>query len=247
MSEEVVMSENGLILQQLESLGEEISSLSDSARSLQELRNEIAPRVNEAVKVLINELAEVEADCTLEDLGYLAKNVMRSVRNINWSLDQLKNFIDFLRTVEPLLKSSVPQSIHYLDQLERDGIFRMLSTMLGVLQKIARTYTPEDFEQIGDGLVRLVGVAKKLTSPNALNLLDRAAEIPARLDLSSAKPVGVFGAAFALRNPEVKQGMGVLLEMTKGLAMLKNGNQPGHESPPETPNKVADSPTEDDS
>src|SRR5271169_776957 len=100
MNEKVVMSENGLILQQLECLGEEISLLSDSARSLQELRDEISPRVNEAVKVLINELAEVEADCTLEDLGHLAKNVMRSVRNINWSLDQLKNFIDFLRTVE---------------------------------------------------------------------------------------------------------------------------------------------------
>src|SRR5208337_645274 len=153
------MNDERLILQQLDYLSKEISSLSDSARSLQELRDELSPRVNEAVKVLIRELAEVEPDCTLEDLGYLLKNVMRSVRNINWSLDQLKNFIDFLRTVEPLLKSSVPQSINYLDQLERDGIFGILSTMLGVMQKIARTYTQEDFEQIGDGLVRLVGVA----------------------------------------------------------------------------------------
>jgi uncharacterized protein YjgD (DUF1641 family) len=97
--------------------------------------------------------------------------------------------------------------------------------MLAVMQKIARTYTPEDFEQIGDGLVHLVGVAKKLTSPKALSLLDRAAEIPAKLDLSGAKPVGVFGAVFAMGNPEVKQGMGVLLELTKGLALLKNGDR----------------------
>ena len=175
--------------------------MSDSARSLQELRDELSPRVNEAVKVLIKELAEVEPDCTLEDLGYLLKNVMRSVRNINWSLDQLKSLIDFLRTVEPLLKSSVPQSIYHLDQLEQQGIFQIISAMFAVMQKIAQTYTPEDFEQIGEGLVHLVGVAKKLTSPNALNLLDRAAEIPAKLDLSRAKPVGFFGAALALRDP----------------------------------------------
>jgi uncharacterized protein YjgD (DUF1641 family) len=224
------MNDERLILQQLDSLSKEISSLSDSARSLQELRDELSPRVNEAVKVLIKELAEVEPDCTLEDLGYLLKNVMRSVRNINWSLDQLKSLIDFLRTVEPLLKSSVPQSIYHLDQLEQQGIFQVMSTMLAVMQKIARTYTPEDFEQIGEGLVHLVGVAKKLTSPNALSLLDRAAEIPAKLDLSRAKPVGVFGAVFALRDPDVKQGMGVLLEITKGLALLKNGGQVEGES-----------------
>jgi uncharacterized protein YjgD (DUF1641 family) len=95
--------------------------------------------------------------------------------------------------------------------------------MLGVLEKIAETYTPEDIEQIGNGLVPLVGVAKKLTAPEALNLLDKAAEVPARVDLSQAKAVGPFGMLFALGNSEVKQGMGVVLELTKALSQLKNG------------------------
>ncbi|MGO9018535.1 MAG: DUF1641 domain-containing protein [Syntrophobacteraceae bacterium] len=233
------MNDERLILQQLDHMGKEISSISDSAKSLQELREEITPRVNEAVAVLIKELAEVEADCTLEDLAYLVKNALRSVRNINWSLDQLKSLIDFLRSVEPLLRSSVPQGIYHLDQLEQQGIFQIISAMLAVMQKIAQTYTPEDFEQIGEGLVRLVGVAKKLTSPNALNLLDKAADIPAKLDLSRAKPVGIFGAAFAMRNPELKQGMGVLLEITKGLVLLKNGGQVEGESQAATQNGEA--------
>ena len=224
------MKDVGLILQQLDHLGREMSLLADSARSLRELKEELSPRVNETVKVLIKELAEIEPDFRLEDLGYLAKNILRSVRNLNWSLDQLKNLIDFLGTVEPLLRSSVPQSIDYLDRLERQGVFRILSTMLRVLERVAQTYTQEDFEQIGDGLVALVGVAKKLTSPNALRLLERAAEIPAKMDLSQAKPVGLFGAAFALRNPEVREGMGVLLEMTKGLALLKDGSPAAPES-----------------
>lgn len=238
------MNEESLILQRLDRLGKEISLVSESARSLRELRDEISPRVNETVKVLITELAEVEPDFALEDLGSLVKNMMRSVRNINWSLNQLKNLIDFLRTAEPLLKSSVPVGISYLDQLERDGIFRMLSIMLAVMKKIARTYTPEDLEQIGEGVVRLVGVAKKLTSANALSFLDRAAAIPDKLDLTGAKPVGVFGAAFAMRNPEVRQGMGVLLEMTKGLALLQNGGHAEHESPPAVPNQGAERPAE---
>jgi len=215
------MNHEQAIAEQLDHLGQEISVLTDSARSLRELRDDLSPRVNEAVKVLISELAEIEADVQFEDVALLLKNLMRNVRNLNWSIDQLKNLIDFLRTVEPLLKSAVPQAIYVLDQLEQEGVFQVLSILLGVMQRIAETYTPDDIEQIANGLVDLVGVAKKLTAPEALRLLDKVAEVPARVDLSQAKPVGPFAMMFALGNREVKQGMGVVLELTKGLAALQ--------------------------
>ena len=211
-------------MEQLDHLGQEIATLTDSARSLRELRDDLSPRVNETVKALIEQLAEIEADVQFEDLVALLKNLMRNVRNLGWSVDQLKNLIDFLRTVEPLLKSAVPQAIIYLDKLERQGVFRVVASMMGVLEKIAETYTTEDIEQIENGLVPLVGVAKKLTTPEALNLLDKAAEVPSRVDLSQAKAVGPFGMLFALGNSEVKQGMGVVLELTKALSLLKNGD-----------------------
>jgi uncharacterized protein YjgD (DUF1641 family) len=217
------MDNEKAIVEQLDHLGQEVAILTDSARSLRELRDDLSPRVNETVKILIEQLAEIEADVQFDDLVALLKNLLRNVRNLTWSVDQLKNLIDFIRTVEPLLKSAVPQAIFYLDQLERQGVFQVLAHMLGVLEKIAETYTPEDIEQIGNGLVPLVGVAKKLTAPEALNLLDKAAEVPARVDLSQAKAVGPFGMLFALGNSEVKQGMGVVLELTKALSQLKNG------------------------
>ena len=218
------MKNEQVIMEQLDHLGQEIAILTDSARSLRELRDDLSPRVNETVKVLIEELAEIEADVQFEDLVSLLKNLMRNVRNLTWSVDQLKNLIDFLRTVEPLLKSVVPQAIMYLDKLEQQGVFQVFASMMGVLEKIAETYTPEDIEQIGNGLVPLVGVVKKLTTPEALTLLDKAAEVPARVDLSQAKAVGPFGMLFALGNSEVKQGMGVVLELTKALSLLKNGD-----------------------
>ena len=221
------MNNEQVIMEQLDHLGKEIATLTDSARSLRELRDDLSPRVNETVKVLIEQLAEIEADVQFEDLVALLKNLMRNVRNLGWSIDQLKNLIDFLRTVEPLLKSAVPQAIIYLDKLERQGVFRVVASMMKVLEKIAETYTPEDIEQIENGLVPLVGVAKKLTTPEALNLLDKAAEVPARVDLSQAKAVGPFGMLFALGNSEVKQGMGVVLELTKALSLLKNGDGSG--------------------
>jgi len=218
------MTNEQAIMERLDSLEKEIFILTDTARSMKELRDDLTPRVNETVQALIKGLVEIEADFQLEDLTFLLKKVLRNTRNMTWSVDQLKNLIDFLRTVEPLLKSAVPQAIAFLDMLEHQGVFQILASILGVLQKIAQTYTPRDIDQIANGLVGLVGVAKKLTAPESLNLLHRAAEIPVAVDLSQAKEVGPFGMVFALGNSEVKQGMGVLLELTKGLSLLKNGS-----------------------
>ncbi|TES89643.1 MAG: DUF1641 domain-containing protein [Desulfobacteraceae bacterium] len=215
------MNNEELILNKLDRLEQEIAPMADSARSIQELREDLTPRVNEAVKALIEELADVEADFQLEDLLYLIKKSLRNVRNLTYSLDQLKNLIDFVITAEPLLKSTVPQIIYALDELEQKGVFNLLTRSLEVIKKIAETYTAEDMEQIGDGLVKLIGVAKKLSTPEAITFLDNAAELPAKIDLSQAKETGAFGMLWAMGNKEVKEGLGVLLQLTKGLAALK--------------------------
>jgi uncharacterized protein YjgD (DUF1641 family) len=215
------MNNEQQILDQLDQLGQEIAILTDSARSLRELRDDLSPRVNETVKRLITELAQIEGDFQLEDLLTLLRNLMRNIRNLTWTLEQLKSLVDFLRTVEPLLRSSVPQAIYQLDQLEQKGVFQIFSSMLGAMQKVAETYSPEDFQQIADGLVPLVGIVKQLTAPEPLHLLSKLAEVPTRVDLSRATPVGPFGMLFALRDPQMKQALGVALELTKGLASLK--------------------------
>ena len=215
------MNQEDIIQKRLEHLEQQIAPVADSARSIRELREELAPRVNEAVKALIVELADIEADFQLEDLLFLIKKVLRNVRNLTYSIDQLKNIIDFVLIAEPLLKSTVPQMIFYMDDLERRGVFTLLSASLEVIKKTAETYTAEDMAQIGDGLVKLLGVFKKLTAPEALELLDRAAEVPSCVDLSRAKPAGAWGLLWAMGNPEVKNGLGILLELTKGLSALK--------------------------
>lgn len=209
------------LVQRMDRLEAQIAPMAESAKALGELREELAPRVNEAVAALIAELADVEADFQLEDLMYLAKNVMRNVRNLNFTLDQLKNLIDFLVIAEPVLKTTVPQIIFYFDDLERKGVFRILTMGLELLKKIGSDYSSEQLQQIGDGLVRLVGVLHKLVAPEALDLLEKAADLPANANVADAKPVGLFGLMGAMSDPKMKAGVGVALELTKGLAELR--------------------------
>jgi uncharacterized protein YjgD (DUF1641 family) len=209
------------ILARIQRLEEKIDPMAAAAKSIGELREELTPRVNEAVQALIKELAEVEADFQLEDLLFLIKKVLRNVKNLNFSLDQLKNLIDFAITVEPLLKSSVPQMIFYLDALERNGVFRFLNMNIDALRQISASLTPGEMDRIGEGLVRLAGTLKQLSRPEALDFLDRVAELPAKVDLSAARAAGPWRLLMALGDAEIKTGMGVLLELTRGLAALR--------------------------
>ncbi|MDM8543870.1 DUF1641 domain-containing protein [Desulfococcaceae bacterium HSG9] len=216
------MNNEELILNRLDHLENEIAPVAESARSMRELRDELEPRLNEAVQALIVELADVEADFQVEDLLYLMKKSMRNVRNFTFALDQLKNLIDFALTVEPLLKTTVPEIIIYLNNLEQKGIFNLLPVMIKVTEKLGQAYTAEELEQLGGSLVDLLSVAQKLTTPESMALLEKAAELPAKVDLSQAKPVGFWGLMGRMGDEEVKKGMGVLMELTKGLATLKS-------------------------
>jgi uncharacterized protein YjgD (DUF1641 family) len=215
------MTTEQMILDRLDRLESQIAPLTASAKALGELREELAPRVNEAVQALIVELADVEADFQLEDLLFLIKKMMRNVRNLDFALDQMKNLIDFALTAEPLLKSSVPQVITFLDDLEQRGVLRLLGTGMEVLKKVGASYSAEDLKQVAEGVVRLAGILKKLAAPGALDLLDRAADLPARVDVSAAQAVGPWGMLRGMGDPQVQQGLGVLLEFTKGLAALR--------------------------
>uniref|UniRef100_A0A7C4RMV2 DUF1641 domain-containing protein n=1 Tax=Desulfatirhabdium butyrativorans TaxID=340467 RepID=A0A7C4RMV2_9BACT len=215
------MTNDELIVKRLENLERQVAPLAAFAQAAGELREEIAPRINEAVQALIVELADIESDFQIEDLLYLLKKLMRNIGTLNYVLDQTQNLVDFAQTAEPLLKNSVPQVIAFLDGLEQGGVFRLLSIATEVLRKIGSTVSPEDMHQIGDGIVRLVGVLKRLTAPAAIDLLERAADVPARVDLSSARPVGLWGMVGAMGDPDVQKGLGVLMEFTKGLGALK--------------------------
>jgi uncharacterized protein YjgD (DUF1641 family) len=216
------MTNEELILQRLDRIEAQLAPLSQSAASLNELKRDLTPLANSGVQLIIKELEDVEAAFQLEDLAVLLKRMLRSVRDITYAMDRLETMIDLVKTLEPLLKSSVPQMVNYLDDLEQRGVFRVIQATLDIRAKIATAFTPEDIDQIGDGLVALLGLAKKVTDPKAVALLERFAEVPSNVDLESAKGVGPFGLISACSTKEVKQGLGVLMELTRAMGKMKS-------------------------
>jgi uncharacterized protein YjgD (DUF1641 family) len=211
------------ILERLDRIEAQLAPVSQTASGLNELRDDLIPLSGQAFRLLIRELEDVESGFQLEDLLALMKRFLRSVKHLHFSLEQLENIVDFVLTIEPLIKSSVPQLINYLDDLEQKGVLRIIQSTLDVRAKVATAYSAEDIDQIGDGLVALLGLAQKLSDPQATAFLQKMAELPSKVDLAKAKPVGPFGMLTALSSKKARQGLGVLMELTKAMGDLKNG------------------------
>jgi len=227
------MTDEKQILERLDRIEAQLAPISQTATGLKEIKDDLIPLSGQAFRLLIRELEDVESSFQLEDLLALAKRFLRSTKHLQYSLAQLENIVDFVLTIEPLIKSAVPKIINYLDDLEQRGVLRIIQSTLDVRAKIAASYSPEDVEQIGDGLVAMLGVAQKLSDPRAHAFLKKMATLPSKVDLEGAKPVGPFGMLGALSSKQARQGLGVLIELTRAMGDLKNGGSSSAAPEPE--------------
>ncbi len=219
-------SKEDLILERLERMEGNINMLARAQASRDELREDLTPIIGQTFRILMQELGEVETGFQLEDLFVMLKRTLRSMRNIAYALESMENLIEMWQCMEPLLKSTVPNLINYFDHLERRGVFRTYAAMLDVRAKVAAAYKTEEIAAMGEGFVSILGVLKKLSNPDMVEFLNRVMDIPLELDLKEIKPVGPLGLLSSLKSKETREGIAVMLELTKALGKLKgNGGQ----------------------
>ena len=224
------MSDQDLILERLARIEEKLDRvaavekrLDDFARpwdSVADLGRDLSLLMNPSVKLLTEELAEVETGFQMEDILALVKRLLLSFRHLAWALEQLENLTDWWHDLEPVLKVAVPHLIDKLDDLEQKGIFRINKAVINMYAKIAENYTPEDIDAMGDGFVRMHGIIKKLSEPAMIDFLEQFMNLPSQINLAAARPTGPVGLMFKMMNQDCRQGLGVALEMTKALGKL---------------------------
>src|SRR5271165_5049362 len=117
-------SREDLLWERLDRMEGQLQTLVKAQQSQAELKADIAPLMNSAVRLLIDELGVMESDFQLEDVYALMKQGMCSLRNLTQALETMGNLFDLWNSMEPMLKSAVPNLINYMDNLERKGVFR---------------------------------------------------------------------------------------------------------------------------
>ena len=66
-----------------------------------------------------------------------------------------------------------------------------------------------------------MGWSRNCRIPELIQFLDKLIDIPLEMNLEEARPAGPFGLLWRMRSQECREGLGVLLELTKALGKLK--------------------------
>ena len=216
-------SQEDLLLERLDRMEGQLQTLVKAQQGLAELKADITPLMNSAVRLLIDELGMVESGFQLEDVFALIKQGMRSLRNLTQGLEMMENLFELWNSMEPLLKSAVPNLINYMDNLERKGVFRTYAAMLEVRAKVAAHYDPEEIADMGDAFVLMLSMLKKLSDPQMIDFMNRILDLPMEINLKDVKPLGPLGMLSVMGSKEARQGLGVAMELTKALGRLSQG------------------------
>jgi uncharacterized protein YjgD (DUF1641 family) len=233
-NEEVILERLARIEERLEGVArveEQLATFNKPFENLSDLGRDLSLLMDPAVRRLTEEMVEVEIGFQLEDFFALIKRLLPSLKYLTWSLEQLENLVDWWQDMEPVLKVAVPKFIDYLDNLEQKGIFRVNAAIIEMYGKIAARYTPEDIDAMGDGFVLMHGLVEKLSNPDLIKFLEKFIDVPTEVRLEEVRPVGPFGLLWKMRSPEYRQGLGVMLEMTRALGKMQG--EPAEAAPAE--------------
>ena len=68
---------------------------------------------------------------------------------------------------------------------------------------------------------QVFSIFSKMFSVKMLQFMDRLAEVALTARLEEAEPRGPLGLLWQMRSPECRQGLGVLLELTRALGKMR--------------------------
>ncbi|NOZ49051.1 MAG: DUF1641 domain-containing protein [Chloroflexi bacterium] len=212
---------------QLQVVTEYIAEQRQRQRGLDELKDDMVPIVNDMYLAAIEELSEVEPYVQLEDLLHLLKRLARNTRNIENMLDQLESLDDLITDLGPIFNDAFLTAVQQMDEMERKGYFENFRQGFYVIDNIVDAFGPEDIKALGDNIVTILTTVKEMTQPevmltmqNLTQTMRSAEEEPQAIDTS------FFGLLRQLRNPQVRRGLGLTLQMLKSMGEgPKNGHQ----------------------
>jgi uncharacterized protein YjgD (DUF1641 family) len=146
--------------------------------------------------------------------------------------DSANSIKELKEQLAPRVNEAVQALIVELEDVEADFQLEDLTFFIKKLMRNVKnlTFLLEQLKNLID-FAQAVEPLLKTTVPHIISAFDQleqkgllriVTKFPAKVDLSQAQEVGLFGMLQALREKEIRQGLGVLLELTRGLSAVKN-------------------------
>lgn len=174
------------------------------------------------------------ADAMDLNQGDATSEMVEQLRQINDKLDRIDATMDALQhRVEgieelredlwPMIHGASTAITRKLHELEQSGALGFITEGAKMAEVVATSFNEEDVRLLGENVVHILKTTRNLTQPEVLDVADRAAVALKDTETHPQKKIGLFKA---LRDPEIRRGMTLMLSVMRELGSDQaNGNE----------------------
>ncbi len=213
-----------LLLEKIDYLTEQVEAQRRRQQELEELQHDLIPIVNHAIKLSINEMAEIGNEFKLEDLLYLMKRMLRNTHLFIGLMDQLESVAALGPEAQILYKQVFHSGVTTLDRMEREGYFAFARSGWYVLEQIVSEFSEEDVRALGDNVVTILKTVRAMTQPEIMAMANNAVQTISQED-AVEENTSTWTLLREMSDPKVRKGLARMLNVLKVLA-----DQPGLEA-----------------
>jgi uncharacterized protein YjgD (DUF1641 family) len=217
-----------LLMNQVQFLTEQAQIAERQRAERAELMRDLMPIVNDAYRLSVEQLEEVEQYVDLSDLLRLLKRLLRNGRNIDLMLDQLESGMDLLNTVGPLGDEAFGKAVDVMQQMEHKGYFAFARGGAQIVDNIVTSFSEEDVRLLGDNIVLILTVIKEMTQPEVMNFLHNTVTV---IDQEKDQPLNtsLVGLWHQMQDPNVRRGLALTMRVMRTIGAQtaeppRNGN-----------------------
>lgn len=225
MNELTTQEQIDAINRKLDFLIEEVMLQRQARESREDLLNDLSLIGKDAFKVTVEGLDKAGIEFDAEALSVIFIKLIQNLGRINDLLDTFESLHDLVRDASPIVHQMGFEAINKMAEFERKGYLDFVRELGRAGENILNHFTPEDAKLLADNVVNILATVKRITQPDMMVAMNNAISVYGSLDMNKFEEYSVWKAMRELRSPEMKKGMGFLINFVKNLARQQEMNR----------------------
>lgn len=177
-----------------------------------ELMRDLVPVANDAFRLTVKQLEEVQEYVGLDDLLRLAKRLLRNGRNLEKMLDLLESAMDLLNTIGPMSDEAFGKAVDVLATMEQKGYFAFARGGVQIADNVVSSFTEDDVKKLGENVVLILNVVKNMTQPEIMTFVNNTLMVATR-EVEKPVDTSLLALLNQMRDPAVRRGLALTMRV----------------------------------
>ncbi|MFA5970738.1 MAG: DUF1641 domain-containing protein [Lentimicrobiaceae bacterium] len=222
MAEQNIQQQIDVLNQKLDLILEEITVQRQSRESMEDLVSDLSVIGKDAFKHTVKQLDKAGVEFDGDALAGVMVKVVRNLGNINELLDTFESVNDLIKDVTPIAHQVGLDAINKMAEFERKGYLEFIREFGRVGDNIVANFTADDVKDLADNIVGILDTVKRVTQPDMLVAVNNAITVYGSLEMDKIEEFTIWQAFREMRSPEMKKGMGFMINFLKNLSKQKD-------------------------